>query len=132
VQDKLLQTHFEQAESAAPLRSHRCFEVSSKSSRKDTGINLPCNMSQTYSHHDASRNQVGSTAHFVAALRAKESNSAAPLFNDPYAQHLAGDFIEQTTEFMFPSASDKDGDASREEGVKKTKVVPKGSDPKHP
>lgn len=86
-------------------------------------------MAQSYSHHDSTRNKVGSTAHFVAAIRARESKSESRLFNDPYAEHLAGDYIEQTTEFMYPTENDTTSSlrVDAEDGTKKTKVLPKGA-----
>jgi O-methyltransferase involved in polyketide biosynthesis len=87
-------------------------------------------MSKTYSHHDSTREKVGVTAFFVAALRAREHNKVeGRLFSDPYAQCLAGDHIEQTTNYMYPSTT---GAALPQEAAfhkdtkEEVKVIPQG------
>mmetsp|Transcript_75304 Transcript_75304/g.147791 ORF Transcript_75304/g.147791 Transcript_75304/m.147791 type:complete len:299 (+) Transcript_75304:23-919(+) len=85
--------------------------------------------SQNVSHHDATREKVGVTAHFVAGLRAREHNkSEGRLFSDPYAQCLVGNIFDKSARFMYPSsstASHKDAAKYMEEDGR-LKAVPQG------
>jgi len=52
----------------------------------------------TCSHQDASRSNVSRTAFAVALMRGMESKQANPLYVDPYAEELAGEFTWVTME----------------------------------
>ena len=85
-------------------------------------------MAQTCSHKDVSREKVGSTAHFVASLRAMEHKREGGLFSDPYAELLGADFGGVTLS-MYPSGLGKgvletSGDTIKADDV--VKKIPKG------
>lgn len=51
-------------------------------------------------HHDVERKYVSGTARATAAMRYVETNSAAPLFRDEFAEALAGDEGADNDDFL--------------------------------